>query len=179
MIWEPKYEGNDHINVYSKSALPLGRALSNFFQSTFIHPVHGLFKSVEGYYYWALTGEQHNELRELYGFPAKEFGQKLPKVRKLDKKFKEQIQGAICHKILQNPYIQDLMVKSSLPFAHYYYYGDKDKKPKVQDRSKRDHYMLEALEEIRINLKLKGKIDNGKAKQNSSNPPRERLFGKI
>lgn len=179
MIWEPKYEGKDHINVYSKSALPLGRALSNFFQSTFIHPEHGLFKSVEGYYYWLLTGMNHNELRELYGFPAKDFGQKQVVMRKVDKKFKEQIQEAICYKVLQNPYIQNLMVESELPFAHYYYYGDKDNKPKIHDRSKRDDYMLEALEEIRINLKMKGKINNGKNKQSSNNPSRKRAFGKI
>ena len=160
MIWEPKDEGKDHINVYSKSSLPLGRALSNFFQSTFIHPEHGLFKSVEGYWYWLLTGKNHDELRKLHGFPAKAFGLKQQKIRKIDNNFKEEIKAAIGLKIIQNGYIQDLLLKpeNDLPLAHYYYYGDKNENPVIYDRSKRDHYMLEAIEEVTQELRRNGKF---------------------
>ena len=158
MIWEPKDEGKDHINIYSKSALPLGRALSNFFQSTFIHPDYGMFKSMEGYYYWLLTGKKHDELKELFGYPAKKLGKSFEKIRKIDRSFKEEIQEGICYKILQNTYIQDLLIDSHLPLTHYYYYGDKDNDPKIVDRSKEDDYMINAIEEIRINLKINGKI---------------------
>ena len=161
MIWRPINEGKDHINVYSKSALPLGRALSNFFQSTFVHPEHGVFKSMEGYYFWLLTGQIHDGLKDLHGFPAKSFGGSQKKVRKIDKSFKEEIQIAITHKIIQNEYIQGLLIESKLPLAHYYYYGDKEKDPVIYDRSKQDGYMLDAIEEIRIELKKNGRIYKG------------------
>jgi hypothetical protein len=157
-IWEPKEDGITHINIYSKSALPLGRALSNFFASTFIHPKYGKFKSVEGFYYWLLTGKIFNELKELVGYEAKKFGESKEPAIKRDKKFKEEIQEAIGLKIIQNDYIQNLLIKSSLPFAHYYYYGDKDKKPVVYYKEKEHHYIIEAVEQIRKELKENGKF---------------------
>ena len=162
MIWHPLREGKDHINIYSKSSVKLGRALSNFFQSSFIHPDYGIFKSVEGFYYWLLTGEKHDKLRKLYGFPAKEYGESLEKTRKVDKVFKEEIQVAIAHKIEQNEYIKDLLLHSTLPFAHYYYYGEKENNPVVYDRSKRDDYLIEVCETIRIGMKKHGLFSKSK-----------------
>jgi hypothetical protein len=157
-VWDPRYEGIDHINVYSKSKLPLGRALSNFFKSNFSHPQHGSFASVEGFYYWLLSGEKYDDIRELHGFIAKRYGQNLPAVRKVDKKFKLEIQKAIAYKIVQNLYIQRLLIKSELPLAHYYFYGDAMYKPKMVDRYKEHSYMIHAIEEIRENLKKNGQI---------------------
>ena len=157
-VWEPKYEGIEHINIYSKSKVPLGRALSNFFHSNFRHPQHGTFASVEGFYYWLLTGEKYDVIRELHGYKAKRYGENLPVVRKIDKKFKLEIQEAIAYKIIQNNYIQRLLIDSDLPLAHYYYYGDAMHKPKIVDRYKEHDYMVHAIEEIRINLKRNGQI---------------------
>jgi len=159
MVWEPSREGIDHINIYSKSSLTLGRALSNFFHSVFIHPKYGKFNSVEGYYYWWLTGRMHDELKELHGFKAKEFGESKEAVIKVTKKFKEEMQYAVGLKVLQNEYIQNLMIKSSLPFAHYYYYGKPNLNPKVYDRSKKDDYLIDACETLRAELKRNGKFD--------------------
>ena len=177
--WHPKYEGLDHINIYSGSKLPLGRALSNFFRSVFIYPGYGRFQSMEGFYYWLLTGKIHDELRDLAGIKAKEFGESKVKSVRIDKKFKETIQKAIAYKIMQNEYIQKLLIESHLPFAHYYYYGDPIYNVKIYDKYKKNDYMVHAIEEIRILLKKDGIIPNkyevdknnttdGKSKRDSS-----------
>lgn len=157
-IWQPKYEGLDHINIYSKSKLPVGRALSNFFHSVFKHPEYGVFHSVEGFYFWLLSGKKFDDIRTMYGAPAKKYGSKLPVKIKIDKKFKIEIQKAIFYKISQNEYIQDLLISSTLPLAHYYYFGDAMFEPKIVDKYKEHSYMVHAIEEIRINLKKNGKI---------------------
>jgi len=151
-IWHPSTEGEDHINIYSKSALPLGRALSNFAHFKFKHRDYGLFHSVEGFYYWLLTGREHDELKNLWGLEAKKLGESFPKKRKLDKLFKEEIQLAIGLKIMQNDYIKDLLMHSTLLFAHYYYFGDLTY-CKVVDRYKQHKYMVDACEEVRMFLK--------------------------
>lgn len=152
-IWHPSTEGEDHINIYSKSALPLGRALSNFSHFSFTHNTYGTFQSVEAFYYWLLSGKEYDELKDLWGYDAKKFGESLPKKVKIDNKFKEEIQFAIGLKVLQNSLIRDLIMHSTLPFAHYYYFGELDKQVKIVDRYKQHKYMVEACEQIRIFLK--------------------------
>ena len=172
MIWHPKYEGADHINIYTKSKLRIGRALSNFFHSVFIHPEYGKFQSVEGFYYWILTGQMHDKLKELHGIEAKDFGESKSKLVKIDKNFKEEIQKAIAHKIIQNDYIQRLLIKTELPLTKYYYYGDPLVSPQVYDLSKKHDYMVHAIEEIRIRLKKDGRIIRDNSKSERDDPPR-------
>lgn len=156
--FHPRYEGHDHINVYSKSKSPLGRALSNFFYSVFTHPRYGVFNTVEGFYFYLLTGCMHNELRTMKGIEAKTFGSKAVALRKVDQNFKNEIVEAIAYKIMQNVYIQNLLIESTLPLTHYYYYGDVDKEVKVYDKMREHGYMIHAIEEIRQNLQQNGKI---------------------
>ena len=161
MIWKPENDGYDHINIYSRSDTALGRAMSNFFRWNFFHPEYGEFQSIEGFYYWLLTGGNHYELRYLFGFKAKKFGMEQEKVRRIDSKFKEEVQYAIYLKVVQCPYIQELLLESvnkDLPFAHYYYYGDKHYNPAIRDRSKRDSWLIDAAEKVRIKLKQNGGI---------------------
>jgi hypothetical protein len=161
MIWKPIKEGIDHINIYSKSSERLGRALSNFFRAHFFHPDYGEFQSIEGFYYWLKSGNQHHELRFLYGFKAKEIGMKFKQTRKVDDAFKKEMEYAIALKVVQTPYIQELIldsIKDDLPFAHYYYYGDKYSKPVIRDRSKRDAWLIDAAEKIRIKLGKYGRV---------------------
>ena len=161
MIWKPIDEGIDHINIYSKSSERLGRALSNFFRAQFFHPNYGEFQSIEGFYYWLKTGKQNHELRFLYGFEAKKIGEEFKQIRKVDNKFREEMEYAISLKVVQTPYIQELILDSiedDLPFAHYYYYGDKYNNPVIRDRSKRDAWLIDACEKIRIKLGRHGTI---------------------
>jgi hypothetical protein len=161
MVWKPIDEGLDHVNIYSKSSERLGRAMSNFFNALFFHPKYGEFNSIEGFYYWLKTGEQHHELRFEHGWKAKEMGMTFKSTRNVDKEFKEEMEYAIALKVVQTPYIQELMLESiddDLPFTHYYYYGDKYSNPVIRDRSKRDSWLIDAAEKIRIKIGINGEV---------------------
>lgn len=147
--YNPYNEGKDHINIYSRSKTKLGVSLSNFALSPFVHPIHGLFNSVEGFYYWLSTGKSNDELRKLYGFRAKEEGKKY-KVLPIEN-FDQQIAEAIEYKIEQNQYIKDELINSDLPFTHYYCYGDFDNYKIV--KSKTGDWLVSIIEEIRNKLK--------------------------
>ena len=160
IIYHPREEGLNHINVYSKSQTSLGRALSNFFFSPFIHPVYGKFNTMEGFYCYLLTGNLNEDLRDMKGAEAKAWGKHAIAIRKIDAKFKKEIQEGIAHKIIQNVYIQKLLLASgNLMIRHYYFYGDPTTDNiRVYDKSKEHSYMLHAIEEIRKNLRDNGLI---------------------
>lgn len=116
--WILQIDGVDHINIYSKGETELGRKLSNFYLKSFTHPEYGDFKSIEGFYYWLKTGLIHDELRNLYGFKAKEIGRTFPIVHR------EHFIDSICYAIYccleQHPDIKKEIKESQLPFTHYY-----------------------------------------------------------
>ena len=147
----PIDDGVTHINVYSKSSTMLGRQLSNFYHSPFIHPQHGQFESVEGYWYWLSTGMIHDELRHLHGNDAKVAGKKYEKV--IYDNFKDLIRVAIELKVSANKDIQENLIQSVLPFTHYYYFGDKVNNPKIVRLPEFD-WLIEILEKIREKYKL-------------------------
>lgn len=149
MIYDPKQDGVDHINVYSKGNTSLGKALSNFASIGFTHPEHGRFESVEGFWYWIATGMIHNQLRALTGFSAKQFGKTLERIDHPD--FKREIKSALFYKVEQNQKLFDALKQSTLPFTHYYYYGSVDncKVNTVKDVE----WIIEYLELIRKHAK--------------------------
>lgn len=122
-VWNPEEDGLTHINIYSKGATPLGRWLTNFAESPFTHPVHGQFKSIEGFWYWLKTGKKHDTLRTLHGWQAKEQGKKYPSEE--CENFEQIIKTAIRAKLIANPQMLGALIQSSLPLAHYYVYGGK------------------------------------------------------
>lgn len=129
----PKEDGVLHINIYSKGATELGKLLSNFSKTPFTHPEHGNFQSVEGYWYWLKSGVCEDTLRSLSGFKAKEFGKTLDIV--LCEEFEQNIITAIQCKLRQNKDLLKMLIESTLPFEHYYWYGDIDN-PKVYNLDK-------------------------------------------
>ena len=139
---DPQKDGVDHINVYSKGATELGRLLSNFAHTPFNHALYGHFESVEGFWYWAKTGCQYDEFRDLYGFMAKKTGQQYDAVH--NPNFEEDVKSALVAKVEQNPQIQELMQDSTLPLYHYYNYGGK-----VVDQTHKYGWQLQILEELR------------------------------
>lgn len=119
----PEEDGITHINIYSKGQTQLGRMLSNFYPC-YVETDHGIFNSVEGYWYW--LGCRDDYLRELSGYEAKKFGSEQPIKNKLpEDQFQEHIKRAITKKIIHNNRIRKPFVLSILPFKHYYVYGDK------------------------------------------------------
>ena len=119
-------DGIDHINIYSKTETKLGRWLTNFAYSEFC--VDNLaFKSVEGYWYFLLSDCKLYDLCYLYGFEAKQYGKKFCSNKYDDNniEFKVKIKKAIDEKIKSDKEMLKLFSESTLPFCHYYVYGDK------------------------------------------------------
>lgn len=139
-------DGIDHINIYSKGETVLGRYLSNFTYSPFKHPFDGEFKSVEGYWYYNLTGDE--EQRNLYGFKAKERGRNY--LKEINPEGNDwqvahlSIKLALISKLTQcEPEMLALFIQSNLPFRHYYKYGDKIIEPE------RGGWIVEFFEDLR------------------------------
>lgn len=112
-------DGVHHINIYSKGATEIGRWLSNFSYCPIETP-EGRFNSVEGYWYWLTTLNDH--LRDLHGYAAKSLGQLSEKMRELStEEFQRLICNAIDLKLKTNPKWAAEQV--TLPLRHYYEYG--------------------------------------------------------
>lgn len=145
----PDMDGITHINIYSKGKTDLGVVLSNFSHHPFCHVEHGLFASVEGYWYW-LT-RQEDELRHVYGFKAKELGRSLPEVKKWHP---EQFQNFVCQaldaKLESHPWILEELKKSHLPLEHYYarFYGDQLKVTEPGN----SEWIIAHFEKVRVSL---------------------------
>lgn len=139
-------DGIDHINIYSKGKTEIGRWMSNFVYSP-IETEDGDFCSIEGYWYWLLT--RHDELREKYGFGAKEFGRSLLKMgicgASVPKDFKDRIRKAVYLKANNNPSMVKLLRNTSLPLTHYYQYGEKRIYPEDSQ------WLIDIWEDIRKN----------------------------
>lgn len=147
--WDVTQDGIDHINVYSKGKTELGRLLTNFSNVGFYHPGFGKFASVEGFWYWAATGMKHDQLRNLVGFKAKEEGRKHPKVQ--NDSFHQHIEEAIRFKIEQDPDLFNKFIESTLPFAHYYVYGNYPNFKAIEDAS--SVWLCYYLEKLRTQLR--------------------------
>ena len=135
----PEDDGVTHINVYSKASTRLGYLLSNFAHTPFYHPKHGRFASMEGFYYWLKTGKQHEHLKNLYGFKAKQEGKRFESVQIVY--FEKTLTRAVMLKIIQTPELLSLLSKNTLPFYHYYVYGGTH----VVDRTEQSEWLLKAI----------------------------------
>jgi hypothetical protein len=137
-------DGVDHINIYSKGQTELGRYLSNFTYSPFSHPYDGNFNSIEGYWYYSLTGD--DRLRHKWGYDAKKYGQSLQDIHFNDEwnVDKNSVKLAIICKLTQthSNYLASF-IQSTLPFRHYYNFGGKIVEPKE------GVWLVEFFEELR------------------------------
>lgn len=122
MTWNPNDDGITHINIYSKGNTKLGRFLTHFARTPFQHPVYGNFESVEGLWYFLKTGMKDNYLKSLFGYAAKEHGKKLAVVPL--ENFDQLINEANRIKLDTYPEIRKAIKESSIPFTHYYVFGD-------------------------------------------------------
>ena len=126
-------DGITHINVYSKGETELGKFLSNWSYSP-VTTVDGFFCSIEGYWYWLLTGD--DRLRKKTGWNAKSLGRELCEEVDLgewdydeDPTFREKITDAISQKIDDSEH-RDEFYASILPFDHYYIIKGRVVRPK-------------------------------------------------
>lgn len=127
----PDNDGILFINAASKGKTKLGKALSNFAHYPFNHPKHGHFESLEGYWAWLWSGQQHDELRSLYGYEAKQKGDELDKLNPrttglTSEEVEDILEGLRC-KLRQNRDLLNMLVASTLPFIHFNWYGKNGK----------------------------------------------------
>ncbi len=177
---DPLLEGITHINVYTKSKFSLGKGLSNLANIGFnIDEQH--FQSLEGFWYWNITGKRFDSFKNMTGFEAKKKGLVLCEegsaiTNSDDPAFQEEIKRAIRAKIKQNPELLTDLIKSTLPLKHYYYHqGTKNILAfKITDKSKYQ-WQLDEMERIR-ELCQKKMHEVG---QLSSYPPLENELAKI
>lgn len=127
-----KEDGVDHINVYSRGRTKLGRLLSNFAHTPFMFQ-GGRFESVEAWWYWhqlkdrpGVKEQQLKHLMSLFGFAAKSKGSEMrrelgagpkPTPRELKYIYERKLAG--------NPHLTAEFSANTLPFDHYYVYGNK------------------------------------------------------
>lgn len=123
-----KLDGIAHLNVYSKGLTELGRFLSNFADAPFVHPEDGSFRSIEGYWYWLSSKDDH--LRKLSGFAAKAYGRSIRASDwRSDDLFKRKIIAAIKAKLETYPDMFALLKSCKLPLKHYYVFNGKIVEP--------------------------------------------------
>lgn len=137
----PAGDGKAHINVYSGGVTELGRRLTNFSKDDFVHPEHGWFQSMEGYWYWLATGRKAEHFRSKWGVTAKRAGQGKPKVHS-DTFEQDVLEGLHC-KLAQHPDLYEQLMQCQLPLVHYYLFGTSVKTPKSFD------FILDELELLR------------------------------
>lgn len=152
--FDPLLEGITHINVYTKSIFTLGQGLSNLSDRSVELP-EGHFQSLEGYWYWLLTGGQDEGFKTLHGYNAKKKGVKMLEeglgvISSEDEAFRERFKSALRCKLRQHPDLLTELVKSTLPLKHYYYHqGTKDTLSfKIVDKSNHQ-WQLDEIEKVR------------------------------
>ena len=147
-IWQIE-DGANHINIYSEARTELGRKLTNFARTPFVHPQYGNFESMEGYWHWCSTGKQSDNYRSKYGLAAKTAKRNRSVV--IYDHFEEDIISGIHCKLSQHRTIYESLMASTLPLTHYYAFSRT-----LIDASKGNEFWMRELELIRKGKPLKG-----------------------
>ncbi|HWT40905.1 MAG TPA: hypothetical protein VN081_06615 [Dongiaceae bacterium] len=142
---DPHKDGLDHVNAWSKGRTPLGRALSNFAPIGFMHPHYGHFASIEGFWYFLGTGCQHEDLRRLHGYAAKQQGCLYEQVP--IENFDGLIEDAVVFKIEQHPNLLSAVLHNTLPVYHYYVYGENPYR--IVNKTDQIDFLTNAIQRLR------------------------------
>jgi hypothetical protein len=148
-------DGVLYINMYSNCVTRLGRKLSHFAKTPFVHPYFGPFESMEGFWFYMRTGKSHDSLRYLYGIKAKIEGKELAVVH--NPYFKEDILAGNYQKIIQDEGLMSSFKASTLPLTHFYLFRQKSDTEKVLKPvvvfPKNSDWLIDGMEAIRSSLK--------------------------
>lgn len=152
---DPAQDGILYINMYSNCVTRLGKKLSHFADTPFIHPYFGPFKSMEGFWFYMKTGKCHDSLRYLYGIKAKAVGKELDVIH--NPHFQEDILAGNYQKIIQSEGLMNSFSSSTLPLTHFYLFKQKCDpqallKPVVVFPKNSD-WLIDGMEAIRLSLK--------------------------
>lgn len=128
---DPDQDGVTHINVHFNLAQnPLGKQLSTYYVSPFVHHYFGPFRCVEGFMLYVKTGCVEDRFRKLTGARAKTLFRALIKSKELTNHritplvYEEIQKMATWAKLVHNPVMMDLFKQSTLPFDSYFLHGN-------------------------------------------------------
>lgn len=124
-------DGLDFINIYSRGETKIGKWMSNFQKINIIIDGKNV-SSLEGYWYYLLTGKSY--LLRLHGYSAKMHGMKESRIYEEDDAFREKFIKAIDLKIKSNitMFSEFLNYDINIPLVHFYA-KDKGKPIKEHD----------------------------------------------
>jgi len=150
----PAEDNQSHINIWTKSASWLGRQLSNLSKLGFLHEDHGWFECLEGYWYWLATGCKHDQFKQMSGFEAKGVGSKMERIEMPD--FQARFKEGMRLRLEQHPQLRHALLESTLPFEHYYVYGN----DVVRDLKQRHQWQLDFYDDYRKTAQLDHNVMN-------------------
>jgi hypothetical protein len=143
----PAGDGITHINIAMTGVTELGRLLTHFAVTPFIHPIYGPFKSMEGFWHFIKCEDQDDLFRTLSASRAKSHAKSKNTVFR--ENFIQIINEANFYKIEQTPGLKEAIVDSVLPFEYYYLYGPEN----LQIFPKQASWLCAGFEEIRRLMK--------------------------
>lgn len=122
-------DGISHCNVYTKGLTKLGRGMSNLSDANIDHPRYGLFRTLEGLWYFLKSGMTDDWFRLMSGYDCRKRGKTITTV--WNNNFHRDFKIGIVLKILASDELREDLKASTLPFVHYYYYGKTPDKMKL------------------------------------------------
>jgi hypothetical protein len=149
--YNPETDGVDHINFSSCGKTSLGKLLDINARSRIHHPQLGLFESLGGIWYY-LCGDQNDMFRSLFGRKCNLVGKKSK--QNFVEGFRTIIAEASWIKVIQNPELIDMILKSDSPFVSYFIQGE----PGIAVLTSQHQWYAPVLEEIRKALKKNQQI---------------------
>jgi hypothetical protein len=149
----PDEDGKTHINISSTGATELGRQLTHFAFTPFIHPIYGHFKTMEGFWHYIKSEDPDDAFRSMTGGKAKAYAKTKRTVKRPN--FINIIKEANFHKIEQTHGLKELMIASTLPFEYYYLYGPEQ----IRITPQHAPWLCSIFEEIRRALKAGQRVE--------------------
>ncbi len=147
---DPNMDGVDHINIWNKGKTELGRFLNQTSRSDFVHPEYGPFHSVMGFWHWIKSYDRDDNYRYLSGGRIKKYATENPGGETFFiKDYQEVLLAANYEKIMQKEEMKKLFVESTLPFDHYYLFGDSNVLVKPFGRE----WVCKMYEDLRIMIR--------------------------
>lgn len=110
-------DGVDHINIHPTSNTRLGRMLSTFADIPVEHPIHGRFRTAEGFRAYLLTGLDKDEFRSMSGYECHKHLKSLNKVWYND--YEVDFEMGIRNKIVNKEELLRMFIESEQPFTMY------------------------------------------------------------
>ncbi len=161
-------DGVNHINIMTGGKTPLGRFLSIYNDTSWVHPYFGVFRSLSGYNAYITAKEQIDALRTVSDSQRiKKLVEQHGGSRTVKNALVAQAHAAYL-RILQNPAMMNEMINSTLPFDIWR--ERRDTVIPVRERLPLSLLWTRIYEEIRSALKEKREISLARFMDKKADP---------